>query len=150
MFTDNKSTILENGDFPFPCGIPFTKDEERLSRLLNPIRSDPFIPEPIREAAIDLLNTRLEVLMETRLAELERYAQSLAQGNREPLSEAGGIQNKILEQQRLRGCGIEAIEEEVHAIRALIQNYFDGFNPHRRWWEGKRPRPRKTGITGTF
>ena len=142
VFTASKSAFLEDGDFPYPCGIRVPKDEERLSRLLNPIRSDPFIPESIREAVIDLLNTRLEVLVETRHAELARYAQSLAKGKREPLSEAGGIQNKILEQQRLRGCGIEAIEEEVHAIRALIQDYFDGFNPHRRWWEGKRRRSR--------
>jgi hypothetical protein len=140
VFTAGKSTILKHGDFPYPCGTPVAEDEERLSRLLNPIRSDPFIPEPIREAVIDLLNTRLEVLMETRHTELERYAKSLANGKREPASEAGGIQNRILEQQRLRGCGIEAIEEEVHAVRALIQDYFDGFNPHRRWWEGKRRR----------
>jgi hypothetical protein len=139
------------GTFRIRAGTPVPKDEERLSRLLNPIRSDAFIPEPIREAVIDLLNTRLEVLMETRHAELARYAQSLAKGKHEPLSEAGGIQNKIVEQQRLRGCGIEAIEEKVHRYSSLIQDYFDGFNPYRHWWEGKRRRPRnKTVITGTL
>ena len=132
--------ILECGDFPF--GIPVSKDEQRLSRLLNPVRSDPFIPEPIRDAVIDLLNTRLEVLMDTRDTELEKYARGLAKGKREPVSETGGIHNKIIEQQRLRGCGIGAIEEEVHAIRALMQDYFDRFNPHRRWFEGKRRRPK--------
>jgi hypothetical protein len=140
VFAAHKTMILECGDFPF--GIPVSKDEQRLSRLLNPVRSDPFIPEPIRDAVIDLLNTRLEVLMDTRDTELEKYARGLAKGKREPVSETGGIHNKIIEQQRLRGCGIGAIEEEVHAIRALMQDYFDRFNPHRRWFEGKRRRPK--------
>ena len=53
------------------------------------------------------------------------------------------IHNEIVAQQRLRGCVIAQIEEGVHDIRALIQDYFDSFSPQRRWWQGKRARPGK-------
>ena len=45
------------------------------------------------------------------------------------LDDVNKIHNRIVEQQQLRGCGIGSIEEEVHEIRALIQDYFDSFNP---------------------
>jgi len=141
QFAANRELILEEGDFPL--GIPVGDDEARLRQLLNPLRSDPFIPENIRDAVVDLLSTRLDVLFETRVQALEEYATSLARGKREPVSEGGGLHNQILKQQRLRGCGIEEIEEDIHEIRALIQDYFDSFNPHRRWWQGKRKRPQK-------
>jgi hypothetical protein len=46
------------------------------------------------------------------------------------------IHNQIVKQQRLQGCGVTEIEADVHEIRALIQDYFDSFNPHRWWWQG--------------
>jgi hypothetical protein len=42
------------------------------------------------------------------------------------------IHNRIIDQQQLRGCGIAQIEDKVQKIRALIQDYFDSFNPYRR------------------
>lgn len=42
-----------------------------------------------------------------------------------------------------KGYGITQIEDEVHGIRGLIQDYFDSFNPHRRWWDRRRPPAKK-------
>lgn len=137
-FAEHRAAILEDGEFPF--GMRVGKDEERLSRLLDPIRSDPFIPENIRSAVVVFLDSRLSVLIETRFDVLGKYCQDLAKEKRQPASEYSGIHNQILEEQRLRGCGISEIEEDVHGIRALIQDYFDSFNPHRRWWQRKRER----------
>jgi tetrahydromethanopterin S-methyltransferase subunit B len=143
VFERNRVEILAERKYYY--GTPVTKDVERLHRLLNPVISDPFIPDEIRSAAIDLLENRLQVLGSLYIEEFEKYSNNLAKGKHEPLTEldeVNKIHNTIVEQQQLRGCGIGQIEEEVHEIRALIQDYFDSFNPHRRWWQGKRKRPR--------
>jgi hypothetical protein len=113
--------------------------------LLDPVISDPFVPDDIRSAVVDLLENRIRVLSDLYAEQFEKYSSDLAKGKHEPFTElddVNKIHNKIVEQQNLRGCGIAQIEAEVHEIRALIQDYFDSFNPHRRRWKGKRARPR--------
>ena len=144
VFERNRDEILAERKYYY--GVPVTKDVERLRRLLDPVISDPFIPDEIRSGVVDLLDNRIRVLGSLYCDEFEKYSNDLAKGKHEPftgLDEVNKIHNKIVEQQRLRGCGIAQIEEEVHEIRALIQDYFDSFNPHRRWWQGKRARPRR-------
>jgi hypothetical protein len=144
VFERNRDEILAEREYCY--GVPVTKDVERLRRLLNPVISDPFIPEEIRDAVVDLLDNRIRVLETIYFDEFEKYSKGLANGKHEPFTELDDmnkIHNKIVEQQRLRGCGIAQIEEEIHEIRARIQDYFDSFNHHRRWWQGKRTRPRK-------
>jgi hypothetical protein len=119
------------------CGTPYTEDVRRLRDLLDPVVSDPFIPENIRAAVIDLLRNRLYVLQGIYGREFDKYADSLAKGKEAPLTELDDVNklhNKIIEQMNKQGCGITQIEREVHEIRGLIQDYFDSFNPHRRWW----------------
>jgi tetrahydromethanopterin S-methyltransferase subunit B len=144
VFERNRNEILAERKYHY--GIPITKDVERLQRLLGPMISDPFIPEEIRSAVVDLLDSRIQVLLSLYIDEFEKYSNDLAKGMHEPftkIDDVNKIHNKIVEQQRLRGCGIAQIEEDVQEIRALIQDYFDSFNPHRRWWQGKRVRTRK-------
>ena len=84
---------------------------------------------------VDLLKNRLHVLQNIYFREFEKYADSLAKGKQLPLSElddVNKIHNKIVEQNR-QGCGITQIEQDVHEIRALIRDYFESFNPHRRY-----------------
>lgn len=150
VFERNRDEILAERKYYY--GAPVTKDVERLRRLLDPVISDPFIPDEIRSAVVDLLDNRVQVLGSLYFDEFEKYSNNLAKGKHEPFTElddVNKIHNKIVEQQRLRGCGIGQIEEEVHEIRALIQDYFDSFNPHRRWWQGKRARPRKERKTAS-
>jgi hypothetical protein len=140
----NRDQILAERKYYY--GIPVTKDVQRLRRLLDPVISDPFIPDEIRNAVVDLLDNRIQVLGSLYSDEFEKYSNDLAKGKHgtfTDLDDVNKIHNKIVEQQRLRCCGIAQIEEEVYEIRALIQDYFDSFNPHRRWWQGKRARPGK-------
>src|SRR5436190_69152 len=80
---------------------------------------------------------RLQKLSDDLYSEFEKYAQNLAKGKQEPITDLDGINkihNKLVDQMNAQGCGIGQIEQEVHGIRRLIQQYFDSFNPHRRWW----------------
>lgn len=146
-FNKHKEEILSSGRYPF--GIPETKDMQRLQRLLGPIISDPFIPDEVRSAVVDLLDNRLEVLVSTYMEVLTRYSDDLAKGIRQPLMEPqswAGIHNQILDQLYRKGCGVWQIQEEVQEIRGRIQDYFDSFNPHRQWWNGKRTQRRKKHL----
>jgi hypothetical protein len=141
VFDRNREEILAGRKYHY--GIPYTKDVQRLARLLNPVISDPFVPDDIRAAVVDLLENRIGVLSGLYAEQFEKYSTNLAKGKHEPFTElddVNKIHNKIVEQQNLRGCGIAQIEDAVHEIRALIQDHFDSFNPHRRWWQGKRER----------
>ena len=68
--------------------------------------------------------------------EFEKYANNLAKGKHEPLvdpenlDDINKIHNRCVDQMRKQGCGIDDIENAVHDIRGLIQDYFDSFNPH--------------------
>jgi len=111
---------------------------------LESLISDPFVPDNIRESVVDLLETRLDVLQSIYIAEFEQYERELAEGKHGPwtkFEDVGALHNRIVGKQRLQGCGVDQIESDVHDIRGLIQDYFDSFNPHRRWWQrgGRRP-----------
>ncbi len=144
-FEEHKEQILSSGKYYF-FHIPQAEDEKRLQRMLGPVISDPFIPEEVRTAVVDLLENRIRVLLGTRMEVLRKYSDDLAQGICEPLVESFSwvdIHNQINHQLYLKGCGITQIEEEVQEIRCRIHDYFDSFNPHRRWWQGKRTQRRK-------
>jgi hypothetical protein len=140
VFENHMDEILAARKYYY--GTPCTEDVKRLQHLLDPVVSDPFIPENIRAAVIDLLQHRLRVLQGLYSREFEKYADTLAKGKQLPLTELDDVNrlhNKIVDHMNKQGCGMTQIEHEVHDIRGLIQDYFDSFNPHRRWWESRRP-----------
>lgn len=144
VFENNTNEILAARNYYY--GTPYTEDVKRLQHLLDPVVSDPFIPENIRQAVIDLLTNRLHVLKSIYIREFEKYADNLAKEKHSPLTEIDDINhihNKIVEQKNKQGCGVVQIEEEVHEIRALIQDYFSSFNPNRRWWDRRKPPTKK-------
>jgi len=135
VFENHRAEILAARKYYY--GTLVTEDVKRLRALLDPVVSDPFIPENSRTAVIDLLKNRLHVLHGIYIREFEKYADSLAKGKQAPLIELDDVNklhNKMVEQMNKQGCGITQIEREVHEIRGLIQDYFDSFDPHRRWW----------------
>jgi hypothetical protein len=146
-FQQDREAVLAAGKWQF--GIPHSRDADRLEKILHRVLSDPFIPENIRAAVVDLLENRIEVMFRVRMEEFEMYCERLASGQYTPTSEgaaAGGIHNHIIEQLREQGCGITDIENAVHDIRGLIQDYFDSFNPHgigrgkrKRYSDGQEP-----------
>jgi hypothetical protein len=130
-FKRNKDEVLAARTWYY--GTPTPKDIHRLHRLLRPILSDPFIPENIRAAVVDLLESRLEVLQEVYVKEFERYSDNLAKGKHPPLTDlddVNRIHNRVVDQLNKQGCGIRSIENAIHDVRGLIQDYFDSFNPH--------------------
>jgi hypothetical protein len=142
-FDRHKKEILTHGE---SFGIPVTQDILRLQRLLDPVISDPFVPDNIREAVVDLLETRLNVLQSIYIAEFEQYERELAEGKHGPwtkFEDVGALHNRIVDKQRLQGCAVDQIESDVHDIRGLIQDYFDSFNPQRGWWQRRRRQPGK-------
>lgn len=139
VFENNMSEVLAQREYCY--GIPYTEDVKRLQTLLDPVVSDPFIPENIRDAVIALLKNRLKVLQNIYYDEFEKYANDLAKGKHPPMTElddVNEIHTRIVDQTRKQGCGIAQIEAEVHEIRGLIQDYFDSFNPHQSWWSRRR------------
>jgi hypothetical protein len=134
-FELNCEEILKSRRYDF--GIPYTEDVRRLSALLHPIVSDPFIPEEIRVVVVHSLNSRIDVMDSIYSDEFDKYSANLAKGKHEPftdIDDVNKIYNRIIDQRNLRGCSITQIEQEVHKIRGMIRNYFGAFNPHRRWW----------------
>jgi hypothetical protein len=133
-FENNREETLAAKGWLF--GIPVSADVQRLDRLLRPVLSDPFIPEDIRDAVVDLLDNRLHVVRGIYIDEFERYSDGLARGEQKPLKypedldAINEVHNRCVEQMREQGCGITDIENAVHDIRGLIQDYFDSFNPH--------------------
>lgn len=129
-FERHKEDLFTAGEWLF--GTPVTEDVQRLEHILRPVVSDPFIPEKIREAVVDFLENRVAVLTRIYIDEFESYCDGLAKGTQEPLTDldaVNAIHNRIVDAQREQGCGIGAIENEIHDLRGLIQSYFDEFSP---------------------
>ncbi len=60
---------------------PVTKDAQRLYQLLDPVISDPFVPDEIRSAVVDLLDNRIQVLESLYIEEFEKYSNNLAKAS---------------------------------------------------------------------
>lgn len=76
QFLTSKEAILREGKFE--PGIPTNQDYERLSRLVQRVKSDPFIPQKVRDKAVDLLGTRADVIFEAHIG-----ARKILEGARE-------------------------------------------------------------------
>ena len=75
VFERNRDDILTKRKYYY--GIPFTKDVQRLRRLLDPVISDPFIPDEIRSAVVDLLDYRIQVLTSLHLDARSRNTRTI-------------------------------------------------------------------------
>jgi hypothetical protein len=117
---------------PFLGTLVIGQDATRLSKLLQAVRSDPFIPNKIREHLIDFLSNRVEVLNSVRRKVWMRFAKHVNDGTYD-LSDrtwaVAGLHNIINDALIERGCGIEQNDEDVHRLRLLIQKHFESFNP---------------------
>jgi len=79
QFIAQKDEILATGKFPLP-GIPCPEEELYFSRLVEMLKTDPFLPKSIRDTVADLLENRAEVLMTIHRTEIEKYTKALAKG----------------------------------------------------------------------
>lgn len=128
---DHKAEIIALGEYR--GGIPASAHEMHLSRLLERLKSDPFLPKEIRDVIVDLLVNRFDVMLSAFHEEIEAYTTALAKGKHWDTldSNADWIQNRINKKLYQRGCGISQIHEEVHKIRLAIQKYLESFDPRK-------------------
>lgn len=128
-FLEHKEDILKAREFH--TGIRSNPDYDRLSHLVQRIKSNPFIPKSIRQKATDLLDNRAKVIIQVHLDQLTKYCHQLAKGEYNGKLERSKhvIHNRVLHELNKRGCGITQIEEEVHNLRISIQEYFERYHP---------------------
>jgi hypothetical protein len=128
-FEGAKGEILSAGEWHGWVLLP--RDTLNLEKVLEPVRSDPFIPENIREAVIVLLEHRLEAFGEVSNEALQEYRNALAAGKITPRDDNWvAVINRINAGMAKAGCGPGQVERAVHDIRGMIQDYFDQFNVH--------------------
>jgi len=128
---NKKTELLAAGKYH--GGIPSTAAEQYLDRLIERLKTDPFLPKQIRVKVVDLLENRLAVMRGILRSELDQYANELAQGKHwSSLDDNWGwLSNQINHELYKRGCGISQIQAEVHELRLAIQSYLEKFNPVR-------------------
>src|SRR5271157_5056036 len=88
--------------------------------MLDPIKSDPFIPHHIRDMVSELIATRFETYLEISREIIDDYQERLALCKHEPYkgsADTAAMHNKMNKMFYDRGCGISQIQEEVHEIR---------------------------------
>ncbi len=92
---DHKATIIAAGELR--GGSPCSKQEMHLSRVLERLKSDPFLPSEIRTKIVDLVETRFEVMLSAFHEELEASTAALAKGKHWDTldSNSGWIHNRI-------------------------------------------------------
>jgi hypothetical protein len=140
-FERSKDAILAIGEWDGWILLP--RDTFRLEQILEPVRSDPFIPDSIRKVVIELLEHRLAVFSEVSNEQLVEYRNALASGKIEPNDRNWmPILNKINAEMAKQNCGPRQVETAVCEIRGLIQKYLDSFNPH---GAKRRPRLQRSG-----
>jgi hypothetical protein len=128
-FLSRKEEILKAKIFE--DGILIGADQGRYSALTARYKSDPFLPNPIREKVVEFLHNRSKVLQEARWVTLRKYMQDLANGNNLDTLENnwGWLHNEVLQYCTERGAGLSQAELKIDEIRLLIQKYFEKYNP---------------------
>jgi hypothetical protein len=112
-------------------GYMVSDDEMRALRLVDSIRSDPFIPENIRNKAVDMLEGRAAAIRSAEDDAYDYYRSVLANGEGlETMDEnwhwVHNLVNKNLYKQ---GFGISQMQTKVDDLRREIQGYLKSFDP---------------------
>lgn len=125
----HKENVIAEGIKDPP--IPISKRETELGNLLDKYRSDPFLPEEIRDRVVKLLQKRCDAMSDAFMETFENYQLELGKGKHwETLdTNVHWLHNQIVDSMSKRGAGISDVEREVHEIRLAIQKYFKRFNP---------------------
>jgi hypothetical protein len=125
----HKDAILASGEVD--SGIPMSPKQMQLMSLKKRYKSDPFLPEPIRNKVISLLEKRSNAMLGAYFAVMKQYMSALAKGQHWDTLETNKhwLHNQVMDRLRKEGVGISEVEEAVHDIRLEIQRYFKQFSP---------------------
>jgi hypothetical protein len=113
------------------CGTPVPKKWHELRTHLERIKSDPFIPNKIRDLTTNYLSGRINAITRSAMEESNNYMDGLAKGKYWDTipHNAGWFHNRLLNNMKQDGFGIEGSEQKVIAIREAIKKYFEAYNP---------------------
>ena len=128
-YKKNKKEILKRKEFS--TVVPTPDSYERLQRIILRIKSDPFLPDSIRDNILENLETRVQLIHEISWNEIKRYTNELALGKLGDDFEVNSatVHNRINEKMYEMNCGISQVEEQIHNIRLFIKDYMKQFNP---------------------
>jgi len=125
--------LKENGDSKSfdPISIYQMPDiYKRLYKLIERVKSDPFLPDDISKYVVDYLTKRRELLLKIVQNKLEDLRQTLREEKYSSLDALPIIiHNQINQELYKNGIGIEQVETEVHRIRGLIKEHLKSYNP---------------------
>lgn len=108
-------------------GVPVNPVEKRLENFLTKVKSDPFVPNAIRNIVVKHLEERLKMNFINN-EELSNFKELLTNEPEKYLNDesiASSIHNKINQRLSDLGWGIGHVEEKVNAIRLEIQKYYE-------------------------
>jgi hypothetical protein len=107
------------------------KDEQRLERIVQNIKTDPFLPRSIRNIVVDFLEKRMKALSNAYSSVLNEYRDDLMKGKYTETMDNNGsmVWGKLLGRLNESGYGAAHIENEVDNMRLAIQEYFNSYDP---------------------
>lgn len=116
-----KEEIITSGEID--SGIPLSPKHLQLMNLINRYKSDPFLPEAIRNQVVSLLEKRSNAMFSVYETVINKYKADLAKGKHWDTLETNKhwIHNKVIDRLRKEGVGISEVEDAVHNIRLEIQ-----------------------------
>jgi hypothetical protein len=116
-----------------------------MSNSLERYKSDPFIPNAIRNQLVGFLEQRLANSQEALRIACERYFEYLRKEDnwRDLDKNLNWMSNVINKEMYDRGCGISQVQNRVNSIRDSIQAYYAEFNPISPSIRGGGPLPVK-------
>lgn len=117
-------------DGEFHGGIPVADEQARQAQFIESVKTDPFIPEHIREEVVQFFQRRLDAYRSASIEILEQYCHDLAAGKYKPDDDnKHWIHNEINSRLYAEDVGIGQAQNRVHELRLLIQKYMESFDP---------------------
>lgn len=111
-------------------GVLIVSIEGHLRRVINEVKSDPFLPDEIANYVVEKLTFRRKNVHAIIMEEVRAYREKLFRHQYTDFDRLPAIiSNKVLERMYEAGCGVSQVEEEVHEMRIMIREYLKSFNP---------------------
>lgn len=123
-----KDAILAKGEVD--AGIMASPKMIQISTMLNKYKSDPFVPESIRNKVVSLLEKRDKAMNQAYLSVMYEYMSELAKGQHWETLDTNKhwLNSKVEERLAKAGVGFADLRDAVHDIRLEIQRYFKQFS----------------------
>ncbi len=126
---DRKDEIIAKGQVD--AGIMASPKMIQISTLSKKYKSDPFLPDPIRNKLVSLFEKRDKAMSQAYLSVMLEYMSELAKGRHWDTLDTNKhwLQEKVEERLEKGGAGFKDVNEAVNEIRLEIHRYFKQFSP---------------------